>query len=184
MRTSQPATEAQINFVRSLIARRDTSGVTELVDEAELLIMDETITHGDVNRILTVLKVLPMKDDLRKRDQSVGSQIVTVGSKVPEGYYAIGPVGDTRFYRIDRPTTGRWAGYVFLNIQAGNELHPVKNHAERLRVLTLVAEDPRAAAIRYGNEIGRCSQCNKTLTNPDSIAAGIGPICSANAGWS
>lgn len=183
MRISQPATEPQVNYVRSLIARRDTSGVTDLVNEAERLIMDERLTHGDVNRILSVLKVLPLKTELRERDQSIGAQIVTVGSKIPEGYYAIGPVGDTRFYRIDRPVSGRWAGYIFLNVQASDELHPVRNHAERLRVLKVIAEDVRAAAIRYGNEIGRCSQCNKTLTNPESLAAGIGSICAGRQGW-
>lgn len=183
MRTSQPATEPQVNYIRSLIARRDTSGVTELVDEAELLIMDERLTHGDVNRILSVLKVLPLKTDLRERDQTIGAQIVTVGSKIPEGYYAIGPIGATRFYRIDRPTSGKWAGYIFLNVQASDELHPIRNHVERLRVLKAIAEDTRAAAVRYGSEIGRCSQCNKALTNPESLAAGIGPICAERQGW-
>ena len=44
-------------------------------------------------------------------------------------------------------------------------------------VLLEAAADPLTAAIRYGKETGACSCCGRDLTNPDSIAAGIGPIC-------
>jgi hypothetical protein len=44
-------------------------------------------------------------------------------------------------------------------------------------VLLEAAADPLTAAIRYGKETGSCSCCGRDLTNPDSIAAGIGPIC-------
>jgi len=44
-------------------------------------------------------------------------------------------------------------------------------------VLLEAAGDPLTAAIRYGKETGACSCCGRDLTNPDSIAAGIGPVC-------
>jgi len=44
-------------------------------------------------------------------------------------------------------------------------------------VLLEAASDPLTAAIRYGRETGACSCCGRDLTNPESIAAGIGPIC-------
>lgn len=44
-------------------------------------------------------------------------------------------------------------------------------------VIMEAANDPLTAAIRYGRETGACSCCGRDLTNPDSIAAGIGPIC-------
>jgi hypothetical protein len=44
-------------------------------------------------------------------------------------------------------------------------------------VLLEAAADPLTAAIRYGKETGACSCCGRDLTNPESIAAGIGPIC-------
>jgi hypothetical protein len=183
MKPNSPATERQIDYVRSLIARRDTSIVVEMVMNLEDRILNEKLTHRDVNQAIPMLKLLPLKTDVRQRDQTTGTKIVTAGTKIPDGYYAIGPVGDTRFYRVSKPTTGKWSGYIFLNIQAGDDLYPVKNHTERLRVLEVIAEDVRAAAIRYGKELGRCSQCNRTLTNPDSIIAGIGPWCAQKAGW-
>lgn len=36
---------------------------------------------------------------------------------------------------------------------------------------------PLAAAMRYGKLSGRCCSCGRELTDPESIDAGIGPIC-------
>lgn len=42
-----------------------------------------------------------------------------------------------------------------------------------------VAADALNAAIEYGKQVGRCSCCGRELTDPESIAKGIGPICEA-----
>lgn len=54
---------------------------------------------------------------------------------------------------------------------------------EVLQLLNSVENDPRAAAITYGRKFGICSCCGRTLTNPVSIEAGIGPICAARWGF-
>lgn len=46
-----------------------------------------------------------------------------------------------------------------------------------------VASDPRQAAIAYGQKFGSCSCCGRELTNPESIALGIGPVCASKFGW-
>ena len=53
--------------------------------------------------------------------------------------------------------------------------------AEILRITDLL-QDPESAARDYGKETGSCCMCNRELTNPDSIAAGIGPICASRWG--
>jgi hypothetical protein len=40
-----------------------------------------------------------------------------------------------------------------------------------------IEADPEAAAALHGRVSGRCSICNRDLTDPESIARGIGPIC-------
>ena len=45
-----------------------------------------------------------------------------------------------------------------------------------------VASDPKSAAIAYGKQTGICSCCGAELTDPKSIARGIGPICADNWG--
>ena len=43
--------------------------------------------------------------------------------------------------------------------------------------LTMVMDNPHAAIERWGLVIGHCGHCGRTLTNPESVARGIGPIC-------
>lgn len=43
--------------------------------------------------------------------------------------------------------------------------------------------DPREAALRYGRLMGACSVCGRTLVDPKSIAASIGPICAERYGF-
>lgn len=50
------------------------------------------------------------------------------------------------------------------------------------RVATLI-NDPKAAAEAYGKETGVCCICSRTLTDPNSIERGIGPICADRFGW-
>lgn len=45
------------------------------------------------------------------------------------------------------------------------------------------AANPAEAARSYGKMTGACSCCGRTLTDPDSVAAGIGPICATNFGF-
>lgn len=46
-----------------------------------------------------------------------------------------------------------------------------------------VAADPHAAAVGHGKLTGACAVCNRTLSDPESVARGIGPICAARFGW-
>lgn len=50
------------------------------------------------------------------------------------------------------------------------------------RILAVCA-DPREAAIAYGKRFGVCSVCGRTLTDPVSVEAGIGPVCKDRYGW-
>lgn len=48
----------------------------------------------------------------------------------------------------------------------------------RAAVAKLV-QDPKECAIAYARRTGRCGVCGRELTNPDSIALGIGPVCAS-----
>lgn len=45
------------------------------------------------------------------------------------------------------------------------------------------AADPLSAAKAYGHQFGECSICGRELTDPASIAAGIGPVCASKWGF-
>lgn len=103
---------------------------------------------------------------------------------VPDGHYAIRiDGGSVKFYRVTNKYSGPWRGRVFVDMQAGDDYYPTYNRDQRDTILSIIAADVKAASIRYGQEIGRCGVCNRTLTNDVSIAAGIGPVCAGRMGW-
>jgi hypothetical protein len=98
------------------------------------------------------------------------------------GRYAVNNAeGILRFYTVDRPTQGRWAGWVFVKVWASDEKHPIKGFDARLAVLKEIAEVGALEAMkRFGQEIGSCAICGRTLTDEESRRIGIGPICLGN----
>ena len=111
---------------------------------------------------------------------------------IPEGNYAI--IDETTstehlrdhyaFFKVDTPKEGRWAGLMFVSQYASDERHPVRDKGRRLTILEATWEvTPKVAAEEYGQRIGACAICNRTLTDPTSIALGIGPTCRGKTGW-
>lgn len=107
----------------------------------------------------------------------------------PAGRYAVtGKTGEVRFYRVNVPTTGRWAGFRFISrlIATGGfdyQEVPIADKAHRVAVLNWIGRDPEKFSTAYGHLTGRCGVCNRVLSDDDSLAAGIGPVCASNAGW-
>lgn len=82
-----------------------------------------------------------------------------------------------RFFQLDTPLKGRWVGCVFMKEQAGDDLHKVRDIVREEAVLRAVIADAEGALVRYGLELGACGMCGRTLTDEESRARGIGPIC-------
>ena len=95
--------------------------------------------------------------------------------EVKAGHYAIDFEGQIRFFKVDTPEEGKWAGWTFVREQASDDYWSVKG-ARKAEVLKAIAEDPEALA-RYGQELGICGLCSRTLTDPESRELGLGPIC-------
>jgi hypothetical protein len=51
-----------------------------------------------------------------------------------------------------------------------------------LAALVMIEADPLRAMQQHGTDTGRCSICNRHLTNEESIGLGIGPICRGRIG--
>ena len=93
------------------------------------------------------------------------------------GHFALRTEGVVKFYRVKLVTTGNWAGKVFVEAQASDDFHPVRSPETLTQVLTGILADPHAAEELYGQELGQCYRCNRTLTDETSRALGIGPEC-------
>lgn len=161
-------TDKQATFIADLAARK-------VVNEGEAAVLANldvvALTTPEASRIIAYLLTLP--DKARERPASHAPSTPT--ATVREGRYALNTDAGTKFYRVDAPTEGRWRGYTFVKVQAGDEYWPVRGQAAR-DILAAIAADPDALA-RYGQLLGKCGHCGRTLTDEESRRLGIGPIC-------
>jgi hypothetical protein len=99
---------------------------------------------------------------------------------VPVGNYAVPNWTERRvyFFSVERPDHGKYAGRTFLVRLHGDNRENV-NGLEKAQIMRAIADDPMRAAALYGKRIGKCPApgCGATLTDPKSIARGIGPVC-------
>lgn len=102
------------------------------------------------------------------------------------------PGADTRLkVLIERPTEGRWAGWIF--VKDGAEYGHGNNYGRQAPGRTYTGDiqdelrailaDPEAALKRYAELTSRCGVCNRTLEDEVSVARGIGPQCARRLGW-
>lgn len=98
----------------------------------------------------------------------------------PESKYALDVDGTLQFFEVKRPSTGKWAGWVFVDRLIGHpgdwQRIPVKGAAKGA-ILRQIGADPKAAARRYSVEFTVCACCGSPLSDPFSIANGFGPVC-------
>jgi len=153
------ATEKQINFIKKLIVEKDYE-----FDESNF-------------DVITIKEASNLIQELLGRPSKIRNVEKPIASGVESGYYAVIEDGVLHFFKVDSPTEGKWAGYTFIRIQASNETYPIKNKERREKILDLIKADPREAMERYGQELGICGRCGRTLTDEESRARGIGPIC-------
>lgn len=120
---------------------------------------------------------------LKKRDRQPNGQ--NTRNEVPAGRYAVrNDEGVVKFYKVDRPTEGRWKGYTFVAAQASDDLHPIRGRQAREAVLaSIVKAGVEASMALYGRELGKCGHCGRTLTDEESRAYGIGPVCRGKMGF-
>lgn len=154
------ASEKQTNLIETLLAEREgyTEGFALRVTYA---ISTGTLPRSKASEIISWLLDKPK-----------------AATTVPAGYYAVECLSgnnDLTFVKVDRPEKGKWAGYTFVKRVVGGHPDPIKG-AERSAVLAAIAADPDAGP-RYGREIGNCYVCGRSLTDEESRALGIGPVC-------
>lgn len=110
---------------------------------------------------------------------------MTSFANIPAGYYAVtGKDGTTvRFFKVKVRKYGE-REYRFIDelvAQGGftkDELREVRLNKEfGTKLLAYIATHPAKFSQAFGHALGVCGVCGRTLTDDQSIAAGIGPIC-------
>lgn len=91
----------------------------------------------------------------------------------PLGSYALMDGDTVKFYVAN--TDGLFA-------QASDELWPITKPESIEAVVAAIAADPLAASKLYGQKLGKCGRCGRTLTSKWADV-GIGPVCVTKEGW-
>jgi hypothetical protein len=162
-------TDKQVSYLISMLASR---GMKTGAEERA-----RRMTRGEVSRWIDVVKTMPITDATIMPPVTVNSVLVE------SGRYAVNSEAGIKFYKVDRPTEGRWAGRTFVKVQASDDFYPIRNGAECRRILESIAVDPKAAMLLYGRELGACGHCGRTLTDETSRERGIGPVCAAKLNY-
>lgn len=164
-------TEAQMKFLLNLIDGADLPDIAkkELRDECP------TLSKAMASKKITALKKI-QKPKQRKMPKPLETD-------VPAGHYAV-PVTDItddghefKFYRVDKPTKGKWQGWTFVKQQSGDNHLRLKGD-EATNALEAIATIGYLNAMQlYGSVIGKCAVCNRALTDDVSRERGVGPDC-------
>jgi len=147
------------------------------------------LSEGQIKGVLNC-----MLADSRRRSAQAAKAAAEVPTKsgltpsqTPNGRYALVEDGVMVFYRVNKPKDGKWQGYTFLDQLVGAypdyRRVPIKGQ-EKTYTLTRIAENPQEAMTRFGHESGSCGKCGAALSDPESLARGIGPVCATTLGWS
>lgn len=153
------ATDKQKSFIESLLKERSAEA-TKHVRETFLDKAMSQLDKQTASEAITALLAIP-------RSPSTPSE----SARVPAGKYVL--KDSSVVYKVSHGK-GRWSGWTFVEADGVSVKEP-----ERGAILRQVAEGALAASQRYGQQTGMCGCCGAELTNPESIAAGIGPICAS-----
>lgn len=176
---SKPS-DKQVTFFNSLMTQ--IMQRTDANAEYDKGFTADTSKQAASDAISAALKWLKENPAAKPAQESPKAQ-ETDREAVPAGRYALRQEDDTvKFYKVEHGKAGtRWDGYTFLKAMASDDLYPIRNGEERKRILSTIGADVKAAFALYGQEIGRCGHCNRTLTS-EWRNIGIGPICSQGMG--
>ena len=198
---------AQLRFIDDMLVKRDWRSSDKAAHVARVAAISSALNQfGEgisrsfyVNRILHDKGEAPLSkggasklidwllDQPVKANAPVAAAPVAAEAEVPAGRYAVdtadGAVNALAFYKVDRPTEGRWAGYVFVKHLVGGGEERMSRAAGQSILAKIAAVGAAAASARYGHEIGECGVCGRRLTNDDSRERGIGPKCAEGMGW-
>jgi hypothetical protein len=122
-----------------------------------------------------------------KGTRQVGRVVLPDGTRVLAGSYGVDTSDDDRFTNdtsffklwIKEGYGKGWGVQLYVSDDTQRVRLAVPTQLDAIR---WIAGDPLAAAALFGHEYKRCGVCGRGLTNDDSRARGIGPVCAGNLG--
>lgn len=121
--------------------------------------------------------------------RELAAQLVEVGGPTGARFAVATEAGsdnDLAFWWIVRhEDQGGMVKYFLRQVIGGQGAVRVRMSPEAMVSIArkIMATGAKQAMLRFGQEIGSCGHCGRTLTNKASRDRGIGPVCAAHKGW-
>ena len=171
--TTRPASEKQIAFATKLgqdVAQREldadqTVTLNTLRSTWKFLLSDGKAMSAAIDMLLDI------KKHSRRGEAARPSETAT---EAPEGMHRLGET----IYKVQRAVHGSGNLYAKKLVQYGDEW-TFEFEPGAIRRLSEATKLTLEEAKAFGALYGTCCVCGRTLTNEESIEAGIGPICSS-----
>lgn len=159
-----PATEKQVSFIKSLMKDRVVTDAHSL----KIAIDAGTLTKGAASERIEALLASP------KRDKSSDHKVVSQPKVTPvPGYYV--SEADT-FYKVVESKAHKFYAKKFVVSHSGQSASWVYAPGA-INAYATWKKVSLTDATQFGIAHGFCLCCGKLLTDPNSVKAGIGPIC-------
>jgi len=157
---SNPATDKQVDFIRVLVAQKYTAEeqtkYMEFLDNA-------VISKSRASEIITHLKTLP-------KLQSI-TEMYAANEDVEVGLYRVDGVA----YKVKRAVYG--SGFLYACPWDEEAKCFGQKEAGAIRKIRVSHRMTAKEAGPYGLAMGACAHCGRDLTDENSIALGLGPVC-------
>lgn len=170
-----PATEKQLKYLTGLMEQKDHDNLDNSEVQETLMNLMDGKTIGKREASAAIEALLPLHN--RSHEYARWPSVV-------EGRYALYTGdGTVAFYKVDRPTEGKWAGRIFVKLLIGAPGHWHEMKAS-LETMARIEEMGAVESARlFGYKSKSCGQCGSPLSNLRSRAAGFGEVCAAKLGW-
>ena len=195
------ATQAQIGFLRTLAKERQ--GTEAIVARLEIL-EDHPMTKGEASQLISAAKAMPVKPSAPKSAPTQGGSGHKYDEPVVgKGYFTVKDedTGTHRTFRVSpeqswcdgktvislltgSSNTSSYTGIGFVTNEGVQLWKKYSSDTPLAKSVDRLVADARGAA-QLTLEMAKqhvltsenCYVCGKLLTDPDSIEAGIGPVC-------
>lgn len=173
------ASEKQIAFIRSMYITTDEAFGQNMSE-----IFAEELAKGiDKKRASALIeKLLPKFNEAKKilaEKRMAERKAESNTAPAQDGYYVRGE--SFVCVKWNRAKTGQYAT-VWNGSEweyDGRESRAIVAEVKANKLAPMTPEDAK----RFGDLYGVCFKCSRTLTDPESIAQGYGPVCAGRMGW-
>lgn len=157
------ATAKQVAFIRRLVGEKDLTG-TPFGVSVEAGLLDDMLAAADkqtASRYIDILMGLPRKAAAAPK------------AEVPEGMHRL----KGKVFKVQRAVHGSGNLYAKQLVRQDEERWTFDYAPGVIRNLSEETAMTLEEAKEFGALYGTCCVCARTLTNEESIEAGIGPVC-------